>query len=233
MEDILLYLSIPSVVLIGVSFLANSVMPGPKASAALQHLAAGIIFASIATEIVPELLNDMHLLTIVIGYGAGMLLIFAVRSLDTAKEGEGRGGLSFTIAGGVDLLIDGFLMGVAFSVAESSGILLTIAIGFEVLFLGFTFSVSLANKGLQKKSIVLVLTAMSILLFFGGVLGFWVLKALAPQWQVCAMAFGAVALLYLVTEELLTEAHETKETFFGPLLLFLGFGGMLVAAIMI
>ncbi len=71
---------------------------------------------------------------------------------------------------------------------------------------------------------------MALLLFLGGVLGYWILGVLEPNWQVAAMAFGAVALLYLVAEELLVEAHEEGETAMGPLLLFIGFGAMIVAS---
>ncbi len=129
-------------------------MPGPKFRSALQHLAAGIIFASVATVIVPELLSGSHIGTMVIGYILGMVLIFGVRMFDQkagAESGSGSGGwIRLATAGSVDLLIDGFLMGVAFSVSHESGVLLTIAIAFEVLFLGFIFSVSFVGKGLPK-----------------------------------------------------------------------------------
>lgn len=124
-------------------------------------------------------------------------------------------------------------MGVAFSVMESSGILLTIAICFEVLFLDFTFSVTFANNGMKRSSIIILIFAMSSLLLIGGTLGYWILGMLEPTWQVAVMAFGCVALLYLVTEELLVEAHKTTETTMGPLLLFLGFGAMLVASMIL
>jgi ZIP family zinc transporter len=50
--------------------------------------------------------------------------------------------------------------------------------------------------------------------------------ALAPSWQAVAFAFGLVALLYLVTEELLTEAHEKPETAWGTAMFFVGFLGL-------
>lgn len=235
LSDYLPYLVAPSIVLILTSLLANWMIPGLKVRSALQHLAAGIIFASVATEIVPELLHDKHIGTMIIGYVLGIALIFCVRMLerkDGAESGSSKW-IGLATTGSVDLLIDGFLMGVAFSVSLESGILLTIAIAFEVLFLGFTFSVSFTGKGLQKFSVFLILCFMAVLLFLGGVLGYWVFGELEPNWQVAAMAFGAVALLYLVAEELLVEAHEEGETSFGPLLLFIGFGGMILAAIVV
>ena len=105
-----------------------------------------------------------------------------------------------------------------------------IAIAFEVMFLGFTFSVSFANKGLRKLQVLLLMSTMAVVLFIGGILGYWILGVFEPSLQTSAMAFGAVALLYLVTEELLVDAHKEGETAFGSLLLFIGFGGMIVCA---
>ena len=46
--------------------------------------------------------------------------------------------------------------------------------------------------------------------------------------QAVAFAFGLIALLYLVTEELLTEAHENPETWWGAASFFVGFLAMTV-----
>ncbi len=214
------------------SVLANWMVPGPKVRSALQHFAAGIIFASVATEVVPELLIGDHMGSMVIGYVLGIALIFGIRCIEKKNSaGIGKGSwVGFAIAGSVDLLIDGFLMGVAFSISKESGILLMIAIAFEVMFLGFTFSVSFANKGLRKLQVLLLMSTMAVVLFIGGILGYWILGVFEPSLQTSAMAFGAVALLYLVTEELLVDAHKEGETAFGSLLLFIGFGGMIVCA---
>ena len=42
------------------------------------------------------------------------------------------------------------------------------------------------------------------------------------------MTFGVAALLYLVTEELLREAHEERETALGTAMFFVGFLAFLV-----
>lgn len=90
MLEILPYLVAPSIVLISVSLIATWWMPNYKISSALQHLAAGIIFATVATELVPELLQSSSVIMMLIGYGAGMLLILCLRALDAPKQGLGR-----------------------------------------------------------------------------------------------------------------------------------------------
>lgn len=42
------------------------------------------------------------------------------------------------------------------------------------------------------------------------------------------LSFGVIALLYLVTEELLVEAHEKRDTPFVTALFFVGFLGLLL-----
>ena len=49
----------------------------------------------------------------------------------------------------------------------------------------------------------MLLSIMAAVLLAGGILGYWIFGVLEPSLQVSAMAFGAVALLYLVAEELL------------------------------
>ena len=62
----------------------------------------------------------------------------------------------------------------------------------------------------------------------------YMFSGILPQsWQVAVMSFGSVALLYLIVEELLVEAHEKCDPILGPLMLFIGFGAMLVTAIVI
>ena len=57
----------------------------------------------------------------------------------------------------------------------------------------------------------------------GAFLGITLLKGLSQEWSELVLSFGLAALLFLVTEELLTEAHEEKETLIQTSMFFLGF----------
>jgi ZIP family zinc transporter len=64
---------------------------------------------------------------------------------------------------------------------------------------------------------------LGLLLPGGAALGASLLGGLkGAGWEV-ALSFGAAALLYLVTEELLVEAHEVPETALSTAMFFLGF----------
>lgn len=59
-------------------------------------------------------------------------------------------------------------------------------------------------------------------------LGATVLSRLTGGAMEAVLAFGLAALLYLVTEELLREAHRERESTVGTVLFFVGFLGFLV-----
>ena len=60
----------------------------------------------------------------------------------------------------------------------------------------------------------------------GAALGAAALAGLPESDKAAAFAFGLIALLYLVTEELLVEAHEKPDTAWGTALFFIGFLGL-------
>lgn len=64
---------------------------------------------------------------------------------------------------------------------------------------------------------------MAALLVVGAVLGAGLSSVLRGSPLVCVLAFSAAALLYLVTEELFVEAHETPETPLTTAVFLLGF----------
>jgi ZIP family zinc transporter len=87
---------------------------------------------------------------------------------------------------------------------------------------------SLSGLGKTRKSIVLVNLALALILLASAAAGTLVLSHVSPAYVDAILAFGVAALLYLVTEELLVEAHEGKDTplqtgmfFFGFIALFM------------
>ncbi len=64
---------------------------------------------------------------------------------------------------------------------------------------------------------------MASLPWIGGVVGILLLSHASGAMMEAVLAFGSAAFLYLVTEELLVEAHETTDTAFATGLFFVGF----------
>ncbi|GMA16665.1 hypothetical protein [Deinococcus metallilatus] len=87
-----------------------------------------------------------------------------------------------------------------------------IALTLELLFLGVSVASSLGQSGASRSRVILTVTGLSLLVILGALLGGTLLQGLTGLALEIVLAFGAAALLFLVTEELLTEAHEVKET---------------------
>jgi len=131
---------------------------------------------------------------------------------------------------GIDILIDGLLLGIGFAAGAKEGLLLAVALTIEVLSLGLATAVELRQQGQGKARAVGIVAALSGLLVVGAGVGITVLQGASDNVMELVLAFGLAALLFLVTEELLTEAHDEPESpwltsaFFVGFLLFLLLG---------
>ncbi len=137
---------------------------------------------------------------------------------------------SLLAAVGIDLLIDGFLVGISFAVGEKQGLLLTLALTLEVLFVGLSTVTTLQSADQSKRMILLSLAGLAAAILLGAVLGAFLTSVISGPILGGVLAFGAAALLYLVTEELLREAHEVPDTPLTTVMFFLGFLVFLVIA---
>ncbi|MES2326259.1 MAG: transporter [Pseudomonadota bacterium] len=219
----LLYTLVPLAALAIGAITTTMAKPKPGVQSAIQHFAAGVVFAAAAAEILPDVMHGGSLVPIIIGSLAGIGAMLAIKALDERIEGP----VGLATATGVDLLVDGLVLGISFVAGARQGILLTIALTLEVLFLGLSLVGEFAQSMTRGKAIgatMLVGLALPFGALFGGPIG-----TLPGPLQTGFYAFGLIALLYLVTEELLIEAHEGgKESPLVTSMFFLGFLAILV-----
>lgn len=197
--------------------------PGPLLVSAIQHFAAGVVFAAAAGEILPDLKHAGAVWPVMIGGGAGIVVMLLVQSLEARVSGPV--GLLATI--GVDIFIDGLVLGLSFLAGQTQGLLLTIALTIEILFLGLTIAVGL-KTGSWFRSVTMT-ALIALLLPLGTLLSGPIGLLPAPVITGC-FAFALVALLYLVTEELLVEAHEVPDRPWVTAMFFVGFLLLLLLA---
>ena len=197
--------------------------PGPQLVSAIQHFAAGVVFAAAASEILPDLKHAGAVWPVMIGGGAGIAVMLLIQTLEA--KAKGAFGLLATI--GVDIFIDGMVLGLSFVAGQTQGLLLTIALTIEILFLGLTIAVGLKTGSWART--VGVTALLALLLPFGALLSAPI-AALPPALVTTFLAFGLVALLYLVTEELLVEAHEVPDRPWITAMFFVGFLLLLLMA---
>lgn len=197
--------------------------PGPALTSAIQHLAAGVVFAAAATEILPQVVHGGSPAATLIGGAAGVVAMLSLKSL----EGRFKGPLGMLGAVGTDILIDGLVLGLAFIAGAKAGLLLTIALTLEILFLGVTVTEELGSTVRSKVKIVAITAALGLLLPLGVVLATPV-ASFPPVVIAGFLSFGLIALLYLVTEELLVEAHAKPDSPLISAMFFVGFLGLLL-----
>lgn len=228
------------------------------------HLAAGVVFAVVAVELLPEIqrraaVGGAPVRDVVLGFALGIGTMLGVdRVLDrirgeddergdapgmssertrtsgvplasaTAEPSHGAVPVSLLVAVGIDFLLDGLLLGVGFAAGARIGVLLALAEAAEQLSVGLALAGELTRAGLGRVRVLLVVSALGLLVFFTAVLGATTLSGLTGGTMEIVLSFGLAALLYLVTEELLREAHEERETTLGTLMFFIGFLAFLV-----
>ncbi|WP_267382075.1 MULTISPECIES: ZIP family metal transporter [unclassified Sphingomonas] len=222
MQAIVFTLIPVAAVLLG-SLVAVTRRPSEAVVSAMQHLAAGVVFAAAAVEILPQVMHEGSPIATFIGGAIGIIVMLSLKAI----EGRAKGPIAMLGAVGVDILIDGLVLGLAFVAGGKAGILLTIALTLEVLFLGLTVTTELGETIRSKARIVVITVGIALLLPIGAALATPV-ALLSPVVIAGFLSFGLMALLYLVTEELLVEAHEKPDTPLISAMFFIGFLGLLL-----
>lgn len=202
--------------------------PNENTRSALMHFAAGVVFAVVAVEFLPDLVHEHSVLATAVGFTLGTAAMLGVRlwsekrakkNLEKSETASG----SLIVATAVDIVVDGLMLGIGFAAGAKQGILLTVALAFELISLGLAVALELKQGRLSRGRIFSSIVALSGLFILGAVAGSAALSLMSGALLAGVIAFGAAALLFLVTEELLTEAHEVAEN---PLLtsaFFIGF----------
>ncbi len=222
------YALIPAATMTLAGIWATLRVPGENLRSALMHFAAGVVFAVVAVEFLPDLVHEHSVLATAVGFTLGTAAMLGVRlwsetrakkNLEKSETASG----SLIVATAVDIVVDGLMLGIGFAAGAKQGILLTVALAFELISLGLAVALELKQGRISRGRILSSIIALSGLFIFGAVAGSAALSLISGALLAGVIAFGAAALLFLVTEELLTEAHEVAEN---PLLtsaFFVGF----------
>ena len=227
LETVLLY-ALPGVGTLAVGgTVAAFWKPGPTLRSAIQHFAAGVVFAVVAVELLPDIRRGGSALWVGIGFAIGVAGMLGLRRLSGEGERERQQeGWPWGLLGAVtvDVFNDGLLLSVGFTVGAKTGILLAFALAVEFLSVGLATSATLGQSASAARWKLIGTTGGLALPFVGGaVLGATLLQGLTGNPLAGVLSFACAALLYLVTEELLVEAHEVKKTSMAASMFFAGF----------
>jgi zinc transporter, ZIP family len=235
--SVLAYLLLPAAgVLAGGLVGAFRALP-PLWQSAVQHFAAGVVFAAISTEIVPDVMHGDAPRAALAGFAIGVVLMFGLRAVAERVEAAGAGRSAYPLgllaAVAIDCVVDGVVVGAGFATGARQGLLIAVSLSLEMLFLGLATATTIKGGGGRATSIVAVCAGLGGVLVLSALGGLLLLSG-RPGWLLTGfLSFGAAALLYLVTEELLTRAHDLGETAGVTALFFLGFVAVFAAGLLV
>lgn len=237
LSGVLAFASIPAGAVIIGGIVAAIRPPSPAVRSGVQHIAAGVLFAALATELLPDVVHRRLPWVTLGGFALGVIAMLALKAFTqrleeraTTTEGASRVPRSLLLASGADIALDGLLIGISFAASARQGLLLTIALTLEVFFLGVGAAAALAGARVR---VVAATGIFAALLLAGAAVGAYFLAGVSGAVLDAVMSFGVAALLYLVTEELLTEAHEVDETPLLTSMFFVGFIALLMIEMLV
>lgn len=212
--------------------LASYWTPGPEPRSYIQHFAAGVVLAAVTGELLPKVVESgEHVPGAIVGFVLGLAAMLAIKLFSHSMEKSGSQGgsqsgpspIGLSVTAGVDTLVDGFVIGLGFVVGGGAGALLALALGVELFFLTLSAAGSVGQSGKSRVWMIGVGVGLGLLVMIGAVGGVTLLGDAPEGLVIAVLAFGSIALLYLVTEELLESVRSVSETSWHTLVLFSGF----------
>ena len=156
--NVLAFASIPAAAVVVGGIAAAIRTPSPAVRSGVQHIAAGVLFAALATELLPDVVHRRMPLVTLIGFALGvaamlLLKLLAARLESSDVDAAPRGvPTSLLLVSGVDIALDGLLIGISFAAGARQGLLITVALTLEVLFLGVAIAAAMSGPGAQRQS---------------------------------------------------------------------------------
>ncbi|MDD4930403.1 MAG: hypothetical protein PHP85_14150 [Gallionella sp.] len=220
-------MAVPALVALGGGILASVWSPAHQMRSLIQHFAAGVVLAALSVELLPEIGREHAPGLVLVGsFALGSLFMYGLKlwtmrlehqaSARTDAVGLNKGLL---VAAFVDVATDGFIIGAGFAAGGETGTILALGLSVELLFLGL----ALTSEATAGWRIIAISGALGGTVLSFSLLGNVLLSGASHAVIGGALAFSAAALLYLVTEELLMEAHQVEEKPVSTLVLFGGF----------
>lgn len=179
------------------------------------HMAAGIILAVVAVELMPQVLRiDKPWISVLAFVAGGGFFVLMDRTIDVVQERFGGGGnagpwmIYFGVA--VDLFSDGLMIGTGTSIGFGLGLLLAIGQVPADVPEGFATIATFREKGVPRRTRLLLAASFALPILLGTTVGFWAVRG-QPDWvKMALLAFTAGVMLSVAVEEMLTEAHRAN-----------------------
>ena len=190
------------------------------------HAASGIVIAIVAVELMPEALDTLAAWWVALAFGAGgvayLLIEVGVEKLQSGTR-HGRTGMwMIYVAVAVDLTSDGIMFGSGAAVSSSLAIVLVAGQVLADVPEGYASIANFRDKGVPRTRRILLSASFVLFCVGAALLSYLLLRDAAEGLKMAALSFVAGLLTVAAVEDLITEAHETKEDGRASILAFVG-----------
>lgn len=212
--------------------LAELLRVSPRTLSFALHAAAGILFAVIGIELMPEALEGatpwVVLLLFVLGGLAAAGVDRAIDLVQTRAACRAGGevdaspwGIYFGVT--VDLFSDGVIIGTGSIIDPALGLLLALGQVPADIPEGFATIATFKNKGVGRTKRILLALSFAAPILIGTTVGYWAVRGQPAAVQFGLLAFTAGILLTVAVEEIVVEAHQEEDSRWATLFLVGGF----------
>ena len=174
------------------------------------HLAAGIVLAVVAVELIPKALGVdrpwVPILAFVLGGGFYLVVDAGIDRLTSTRGGGGAFVIFFGVA--IDLFSDGIMIGTGTSIEFGLGLLLALGQTPADVPEGFAAIATFKGAGVARRNRVLFAAAFAVPIMLGVTVGFWGVRGQSELAQYSLLAFTAGILTTVAVEDIVPEAHK-------------------------
>ena len=221
----LYYTFIPAAAVILSLIIGLSIKPRGIVIQMIQALAAGILLAGIAVELLPQLHFSQYGLSLSIAVLLGLVLMLILGRLNPAccSSEEKSTSLSAFISGfSIEFTINGLVIVLSVLASQFASMLTAISLAICCFVCGLSVTTRCMTVELSKQRTSMTVSLMALLFPVGGLLGMLFLNHISMLWAEEIMAFGMGVLLYIATADLLLEGFKSK-SYWPKISLYLGF----------
>ena len=194
--------------------LGSRIRPGSRVRAVVAHLVGGLVLGIAAANLMPAASNSGHTVALAIGFSLGFSLLLVINAFleqpdERHKQGRARPMLMLMLPFLIDSLIDGVVVGISSKAAEQQWVIpvaVALEMGLATLGLG-----TLIGRRANPWRSALSGALMAVTYLIGLSTSLLITNGLQGPSLTGTLAFGTAALIYLVVEEVMKEAHARGE----------------------
>ena len=191
----------------------------------IQALAAGILLACIAGELLPELNFSQNPVPLSLAVISGLALMLALSQVNPgccSTKTNTTPLLPFVTGFSIEFAINGLVIVLAVAASQLASIVTAVSLSICCFVCGLTVTTRFIHTGYTTKRTSTSIVAMSLLFPLGGLFGLFSLQHLSEFWNNEIIAFGMAILLYIATADLLVDGFKGT-SIFPKISLYFGF----------